>query len=138
LDIDPWGKHFFLEVLVTHNRKEFREKKIFSINQEQGVSHAERGQDWKMFDSREAVLVLWNHISILPRGHHLLANIEPLLSTIQALDPENQAYFYQSEAQSQIEQSTLSDGAKNWLELLRGIDYSARLLIRKGGSGFHI
>lgn len=78
---------------------------------------------------REAVLALWNHIRVFPRGHRPLENIEPLLATIQALDPENQAYFYQSEAQSQIEQSTLSDGAKKWLELSRGIDYSARLLI---------
>ena len=78
---------------------------------------------------REAVLALWNHISVFPRGHRPLENIEPLLATIQALDPENQAYFYQSEAQSQIEQSTLSEQAKDWLELSRGIDYSARLLI---------
>jgi hypothetical protein len=78
---------------------------------------------------REAVLALWNHIRVFPRGHRPLENIELLLATIQALDPENQAYFYQSEAQSQIEQSTLSDRAKNWLELSRGIDYSARLLI---------
>ena len=78
---------------------------------------------------REAVLALWNHIRVFPRGHRPLENIEPLLATIQALDPENQAYFYQSEDQSQIEQSTLSDRAKNWLELSRGIDYSARLLI---------
>lgn len=78
---------------------------------------------------REAVLALWGHISVFPRGHRPLANIEPLLATIQALDPGNQGYFYQSEAQSQIEQSTLSDRAKNWLELSREIDYSARLLI---------
>jgi hypothetical protein len=78
---------------------------------------------------REAILALWKHISVFPREHRPLADIEPLLATIQALDPENQAYFYQSEAQSQIEQSTLSDGAKKWLELSRGIDYSARLLI---------
>ena len=77
----------------------------------------------------EAVLALWDHISVLPRGHRPLENIEPLLAIIQALDPEKQAYFYQSGAQSQIKQSTLSDGAKKWLELSRGIDYSARLLI---------
>ena len=78
---------------------------------------------------REAVLALWNHINVLPRGHRPFENIEPLLATIQALDPENQAYFYQSEAQSKIEQSTLSNQAKNLLELSLGIDYSARLLI---------
>jgi hypothetical protein len=78
---------------------------------------------------REAILALWEHISVFPRGHRPLDNIEPILSTIQALNPENQARFYQSEAQSQVEQSTLSDEAKDWLKLSRGIDYSARLLI---------
>ena len=78
---------------------------------------------------RETILALWNHISVFPRGHRPLENIEPLLATIQALDPENQAYFYITEAQSQIEQSNLSDGAKHWLELSREIDYSARVLI---------
>lgn len=77
----------------------------------------------------EAVLALWKHISVFPRGYRPIENIEPLLATIQALDPENQAYYYQSEAQTQIEQSTLSDLAKDWLELSLGIDYSARLLI---------
>lgn len=78
---------------------------------------------------REAVLALWKHIRFFPKGQHPIENIEPLLATIQALDPENQAYFYQSAAQTQIDQSTLSDEAKNWLELSLGIDYSARLLI---------
>lgn len=78
---------------------------------------------------REAILALWNHIRVFPTGHRPLEKIEPLLATIQALDPENQAYFYQSEAKSQIKQSTLSDQAKDLLELSLGIDYTARLLI---------
>jgi hypothetical protein len=78
---------------------------------------------------REAILALWNHIGVFPRGHRPLENVEPVLATIQALAPENQAYFYQSEAQSQIDRSTLSDQAKEFLELSLEIDYSARLLI---------
>ena len=78
----------------------------------------------------EAVLALWQHARFFPRGHRPLENIEPLLTTIRALDPENQGYFYRSEAQSQIKQSTLSKQAKEWLKLSLEIDYSARLLIK--------
>lgn len=78
---------------------------------------------------REAVLALWKHISTFPGEHRPLENIEALLATIQALDPENQAFFYQSQAENQIRQSTLSDQAKAFLELSLGIDYSARLII---------
>lgn len=78
---------------------------------------------------REAILSLWNHINAFPQGRRPLAEIEPLLATIQALDPNNSAYFYQSEAQALIDKSTLSEETKNWLELALEIDHSARVLI---------
>lgn len=78
---------------------------------------------------REAILSLWNHINAFPQGRRPLAEIEPLLATIQALDPNNSAYFYQSKAQALIDKSTLSEESKNWLELALEIDYSARVLI---------
>jgi len=78
---------------------------------------------------REAILALWKHHRFFPREHRPLENIEPLLATIQALAPENQSYFYKSEVQSQIEESKLSDRAKEFLDLSLEIDYSARLLI---------
>ena len=78
----------------------------------------------------EAVLALWQHARFFPREHRPIENVEPLLTTIRALDPKNQGYFYRSEAQSQIENSTLSEQAKNWLKLSLEIDSSARLLIK--------
>ncbi|MCY4531372.1 MAG: hypothetical protein OXC84_03425 [Gammaproteobacteria bacterium] len=78
---------------------------------------------------REAILSLWKHINDFPRGHRPLADIEPLLATIKVLDPENREYFYLSEAKSLLENSTLSEETKSWLESARGIDYSARVLI---------
>ncbi|MCY4642345.1 MAG: hypothetical protein OXC41_06580 [Gammaproteobacteria bacterium] len=78
---------------------------------------------------REAILSLWKHINNFPRGHRPLADIEPLVATIKALDPDNREYFYHSEAQSFLDNSTLSEETKNWLELARELDYSARILI---------
>ena len=79
---------------------------------------------------REAILSLWKHVNDFPRGHRPLADIEPLLATIKVLDPDNREYFYQSEAKALLENSTLSEETKSWLELAREIDYSARVLIR--------
>ncbi len=59
-----------------------------------------------------------------------MADIEPLIATIKALDPENREYFYQSEAQSLFDNSALSEETKRWLERAREIDYSARILIK--------
>ena len=78
---------------------------------------------------RGAILALWEHVNDFPRGGRPLADIEPLIATIQALHPDNGAYFYQSEAQSRLENSTLPEETISWLKLARGIDYSARLLI---------
>ena len=78
---------------------------------------------------REAILSLWKHINDFPRGRRPLADIEPLVATIKALDPDNRGYFYHSEAQSFLGNSTLSEETKKWLELARGLDYSARILI---------
>lgn len=78
---------------------------------------------------REAILSLWKHINDFPGGHRPLADIEPLFATIKALNPDNREYFYQSEARSLLDNSTLSEETKSWLELARGVDYSARILI---------
>ena len=79
---------------------------------------------------REAILSLWKHINDFPSGHRPLADIEPLLATIKAsCINDNREYFYQSETKSLLDNSTLSEETKSWLELARGIDYSARILI---------
>lgn len=80
---------------------------------------------------RETILSLWKHINDFPKGHRPLADIEPLLATIKALDPDNREYFYQSEAQSLLDNSTLPEETRKWLELARVLDYSARTLIRE-------
>lgn len=78
---------------------------------------------------REAILSTWDHVNAFPQGRRPLSDIEPLLATIRALDPDNRAYFYLSEAQSQLDKSSLSKETREWLEMARVIDDSARLLI---------
>ena len=78
---------------------------------------------------REAVLSLWEHISHFPRGSRPLADIEPLITTIEALDPDNSANYYFSNIQNQLNCAMPTEEAECWLEMAQGIDYSARLLI---------
>lgn len=78
---------------------------------------------------RELILSLWKHISYFPGGDHPLGELKNLLATISALDPDNKTYFYSLEATSRPEKSELSEETLNWLELARGIDFSARMLI---------
>ncbi len=78
---------------------------------------------------REAILELWKHIEVFPKSARPLEDLQSILATIRALDPEEQVYFYQQQAQEAVDNSKLSEDAKKWLELSRGLDYSARLLI---------
>ena len=78
---------------------------------------------------RSAILALWKHIEVFPRGTRPLENLEPVVATIRALDPNNGAFFYQQRAQEAVDKSSLPDESKEWLNLSRGLDYSARLLI---------
>ena len=80
---------------------------------------------------REAVLSLWEHISHFPNGSRPLAEIEPLIATIKALDPEKSVQYYYSNTQNQLNSAMPTEDAECWLELAKGIDYSARLLIRR-------
>lgn len=79
---------------------------------------------------RTAILELWEHINSLPTASRPFRDLEPIVETIRALDPNEQAYFYQARAQEVADNSALPESAKGWLKLSRGIDYSARLLIR--------
>lgn len=79
---------------------------------------------------RAAILEIWEHINSLPTASRPFRDLEPIVETIRALDPKERAYFYQERAQELVDNSTLSDAAKDWLKTSRDIDYSARLLIR--------
>lgn len=106
-----WIAHHIVELLAEADKSEGDEKKAAEDR------------------CRDAILAIWKHIRAFPSEHRPLKNIEPLLATIRALNPDNRAYFYTSEAENKIDQSTLSEQAKEYLELSLGVDYSARLII---------
>ncbi|KPQ27479.1 MAG: hypothetical protein HLUCCO06_17420 [Halomonas sp. HL-93] len=81
-------------------------------------------------ECRAAILEIWEHVLSLPTGSRPFRDLEPIVETIRALDPDERIYFYQTRAQEVAENSELPEAAKEWLELSRGIDYNARLLIK--------
>ncbi len=96
----------------------------------QAVEEAEGREKADIEDRcRNAILELWEHINFFPRGHRPFADVEPLLTVIRSLDPDNSAYFYHSEAQTLLSSSEMDEGTRQWMELAQGIDYSARLLV---------
>lgn len=78
---------------------------------------------------RDAILALWRHSDFFQKSHTPLEETETLFATIRALDPDNSAHFYYSQAQEKIKKCELNEEPKNWLELSLGLDYTARLLI---------
>jgi len=81
-------------------------------------------------ECRAAILELWEHILTVPTATRPFRDLEPVVETIRALDPDERIYFYQTRAQEIADSSDLPEAAKDWLKLSRGIDYSARLLIQ--------
>ena len=81
-------------------------------------------------ECRAAILELWEHILAAPTASKAFRDLEPVFATIKALNPDERPYFYQAHAQKVVDNSDLTETAKAWLNLSRGIDYSARLLIQ--------
>ena len=81
-------------------------------------------------ECRAAIFELREHILSIPTANRPFRDLEPVIETIRALNPEERIYFYQTRAQEVADNSDLSEAAKDWLKLSREIDYSARLLIQ--------
>ena len=109
--LSRWMAHYISELILEANQAEDEKKQKIQTQ------------------CQKAILDLWKHIEVFPRGARPLEDLEPIFATIRALNPDVSTYFYEEEAQKCIDRSKLSEEAKQWLDLSRGLDYSARLLI---------
>ena len=98
------------------------------------IDHAEQGRDpdrnARLQECRTAILELWDHIHSFPSASRPFRDLESIMETIRALDPDKRIYYYQTRDQEVADASDLPQSAKEWLKLSRAIDYSARLLIQ--------
>lgn len=76
-----------------------------------------------------AILELWSHRAVFPRGMRPHQELEPILRVVQSLDIATEYPRYYPSAQP-TEDDPQSAEVEKWLDRARGVDYSAKLLIR--------
>lgn len=81
-------------------------------------------------ECRRAILELWSHRNSFRGSSRPFGNLEQLLQTIEALDPDRSSFFYARElVNSTGGDNQLDEPAKQWLKLAQSIDRGARTLI---------
>ncbi|TBF25667.1 hypothetical protein ELG79_31875 (plasmid) [Rhizobium leguminosarum] len=97
------------------------------------IDDAERaaGQDRAQAQDRcfSAIMELWNHRAEFPRAVRPHQELEPILRVVESLDPAAEYPMYYRSAQPSTNDQE-SPEIEKWLDLVRGLDYSAKLLIR--------
>ena len=87
----------------------------------------------KMQACSDAILKLWEHRHLLPNGKRPFEQLEPILRTLETLDPNDDTPRYFRLARASADEADKigeESEAKFWLKLIDGLDYSARILIR--------
>lgn len=84
----------------------------------------------KMQACCDAILNLWKHQHVLPGGKRPFEELEPILRTLDSLDPENDTPRYFRSERAVVDDAKENDETKSWLKLIDGLDYSAKILIR--------
>jgi hypothetical protein len=84
----------------------------------------------KMQACCDAILNLWKHQHMLPSGKRPFEELEPLLRTLESLDPEDDTPRYFRSVRAIVDDAEENDETKSWLKLIDGLDYSAKVLIR--------
>lgn len=84
----------------------------------------------KMQACSKAILNLWKHRRELPNGKRPFEELEPILRVLESLDPNDDMPRYFRSARNAVGELDEDSEANSWLQLIDGLDYSARLLIR--------
>jgi hypothetical protein len=84
----------------------------------------------KLAKCADAILSLWEHRHKLPNGKRPFEDLEPIIRAIESLDPADDTPRYFRSVRNAIDKTEENTGARKWLELAEGLDYSAKVLIR--------
>lgn len=84
----------------------------------------------KMHTCCDAILNLWKHRHTLSDGKRPFEELEPLLRTLESLDPEDDTPRYFRSVRTVDSAAEENDKTETWLKIIDGLDYSAKILIR--------
>jgi hypothetical protein len=107
-----WMAHYIAELIQDAEKASVEERPI------------------KMRACCDAILNLWKHRHTLQDGKRPFEELEPLLRTLESLDPENDVPRYFRSVRTITDDTEENDNTKSWLKLIDGLDYSAKVLIR--------
>lgn len=87
-------------------------------------------QPVKMKVCCDAILNLWKHRHTLSNGTRPFEELEPLMRILESLNPEDDTPRYFRSVRAAVGKTEEKDEMKSWLNLIDGLDYSAKILIR--------
>ena len=77
----------------------------------------------------DAILTLWSHRAVLPRGKRPFEELEPIARAIESLDPDDDTPRYFRSARTPTGDKKEGSETETWLKIVDGLDYSAKVLI---------
>jgi hypothetical protein len=98
------------------------------IQSAEATEGADRSE--KLSRCANAILDLWKHRHVLPNGKRPFEEFEPILQTLETLDPNSDTPRYFRSARTAAAENDCDTETRQWLDLADRIDYSARILIR--------
>lgn len=78
----------------------------------------------------KAILEFWKHRREFPNGKRPFEDVEPILRALESLDPQCDTPRYFASLRTGASEVDQNPETKRWLELIDGIDYSAKVMIR--------
>ena len=78
----------------------------------------------------DAILELWKHRFELPSGKRPFEDFEAVMRALESLDLSEDGFRYFRTARLDADAAEGNTETKKWLEIVDGLDYSAKILIR--------
>jgi len=89
----------------------------------------EKSKEAAQRDCFDAILALWRHRSELPTGNRPFEDLEPIVRAVASLDPDDDTPRYYRQARLAKRANEEETETETWLNLVDGLDYSAKILI---------
>lgn len=90
----------------------------------------EKNRDEQRSKCASAILELWNHHTAMPNGRRPFQDYEPILRTLESLDPNSNIPRYFRPVRETAAKQQKNTESATWLDSADKLDYTARLLIR--------